>query len=198
MWFVPHDIEGLKALVGDERFLAELENLFDRTPEDFSFNDFYNHANEPVHHVAYLFDLTEKPWLTQKWVRRILEHAYGTGPYGIMGNDDVGQMSAWYVLSSLGFHPISQGDRRYWLGSPQFSKAVIQLDGDYYSGQTFTVMARNNSKQNVYVQKVTLNGEELHRPYILHEEITNGGELVFEMGSEPNRRLWGQKIMGSE
>jgi putative alpha-1,2-mannosidase len=107
-----------------------------------------------------------------------------------MGNDDVGQMSAWYILSSLGFHPISQGDRRYWLGSPAFSKAVIQLDKNYFSGETFTVIARNNSEQNVYVQKVMLNGKELNRPYILHEEITNGGELVFEMGNQPNRNLY--------
>jgi predicted alpha-1,2-mannosidase len=190
MWFVPHDIEALKALLGKDRFLAELENLFDRTPRDFPFNDFYNHANEPVHHVPYLFNHTGKPWLTQKWVRRILENAYGTGPYGIMGNDDVGQMSAWYILSSLGFHPISQGDRRYWLGSPAFSKAVIHLDKNHYTGETFTVIARNNSAQNVYVQKVTLNGKDLNRPYILHEEVTNGGELVFVMGREPNKNLY--------
>ena len=118
------------------------------------------------------------------------ENAYDLGPYGIIGNDDVGQMSAWYILSSLGFHPICQGDNKYWLGSPQFSKAVIQLDKNYYSGKTFTVIVRNNSKQNIYVQKVTLNGRELDRAYILHEEITNGGEMIFEMGYSPNKNLF--------
>jgi len=192
MWFVPHDIDGLKSLIGEERFLTELESLFDRTPPDFPFNEFYNHANEPVHHVAYLFNLTEKPWLTQKWVRKILDNAYDLGPYGIMGNDDVGQMSAWYILSSLGFHPICQGDNKYWLGGPLFSKAVIQLDENYYAGKTFTIIAKNNSAQNIYVQKITLNGKEINRPYILHEEITNGGELIFEMGGTPNTKLFNQ------
>jgi putative alpha-1,2-mannosidase len=164
--------------------------MFERTPADFSFNEFYNHANEPVHHVAYLFNFTRKPWLTQKWVRTILDRAYDAGPYGIMGNDDVGQMSAWYVLSSLGFHPICQGDQKYWLGSPQFSKAVISLDEVYYSGGTFTILSRNNSPENIYVQSVRLNGEALNRSYILHEEITNGGELIFEMGNQPNKELF--------
>ncbi len=192
MWFVPHDIPGLKALIGEDRFLEELENLFKRTPPDFPFNDYYNHANEPVHHVAYLFNQTEKPWLTQKWVRKILKNAYGTGPYGIMGNEDVGQMSAWYILSSLGFHPVSQGDGRYWLGSPQFDKAVLSLDEEFYSGRTFTVIAQNNSDKNVYVQNVMLNGKAIERPYILHSEIVAGGELVFEMGPEPNKALWSE------
>ena len=192
MWFVPHDIEGLKSLVGEDRFLSELEQLFERTPPDFPFNDFYNHANEPVHHVAYLFNQTDKPWLTQKWVRRILKQAYGTGPYGIMGNEDVGQMSAWYILSSLGFHPVSQGDGRYWLGSPQFEKAVIRLDSDYYEGGTFTVIARGNSDENVYVQRVELNGQAVQRPYILHAEIVAGGILELEMGPEPNTALWSE------
>ncbi|MCW8926810.1 MAG: glycoside hydrolase family 92 protein, partial [Xanthomonadales bacterium] len=115
---------------------------------------------------------------------------YGTGPYGIMGNEDVGQMSAWYILSSLGFHPVNVGDGRYWLGSPQFDKAVLRLDGNYHEGRTFTVTARSNSDENVYVQAVTLNGVVLQRPYILHEEITGGGELVFEMGAAPNEALW--------
>lgn len=190
MWFVPHDIDGLKSLIGEERFLSELEEMFELTPPNFPFNEFYNHANEPVHHIPYLFNLTEKPWLTQKWVRKILANAYGIGPYGIMGNDDVGQMSAWYILSSIGFHPICQGDNKYWLGSPLFSKTVIQLNKKYYKGKTFIIIANNNSEENVFVQKVSLNGQDLNRPYILHEEITNGGELIFEMGNTPNKELY--------
>jgi predicted alpha-1,2-mannosidase len=190
MWFVPHDIPGLKSLIGEERFLAELENLFERTPADFSFNEFYNHANEPVHHIPYLFNFTSKPWLTQKWVRTILENAYGTTPYGIMGNEDVGQMSAWYILSALGFHPVCPGDGRYMLGSPLFDRVEIKLDPAYYPGETFAVIAENNSPENMYVQKVTLNGTELRRPYIYHHEITGGGVLVFEMGNPPNEALY--------
>ena len=190
MWFVPHDISGLKSLIGEERFLTELEYMFDHTPPDFGFNEFYNHANEPVHHVPYLFDFTEKPWLTQKWVREILDKAYDTGPYGIKGNEDVGQMSAWYILSAMGFHPVCPGDGKYMLGSPLFSKVVIKLDQNYYKGKTFTITARNNSDQNRYVQRVWLNGKEQKRPYISHEEIVNGGELVFEMGDMPNMELY--------
>ncbi len=190
LWFVPHDISGLKSLVGEERFLVELEKMFERTPPDFAFNEFYNHANEPVHHIPYLFNYTNKPWLTQRWVRTILESAYDVGPYGIMGNEDVGQMSAWYILSAMGFHPVCQGDNKYMIGSPLFDKMEIKLNKGYYKGESFIIEAKNNSNENVYVQKVSLNGKELDRPYIFHREITNGGELLFEMGSTPNKKLW--------
>ncbi|MEQ6120629.1 GH92 family glycosyl hydrolase [Reichenbachiella sp. MALMAid0571] len=189
-WFVPHDIDGLKQLMGKERFLSELELLFDKTPKDFSWNEYYNHANEPVHHIPYLFNHTDKPWLTQKWVRTIMKNAYGTSPYGIMGNDDVGQMSAWYILSAMGFHPVCPGSNRYELGSPLFDEIKIKLDPKYYEGQTFKVTAKNNSPDNVYVQAISLNGKNLNRPYITHEEIVNGGELLFEMGSSPNKNLY--------
>lgn len=186
-WFVPHDIEGLKQLLGEDRFLAELEMLFDKTPEDFSFNEYYNHANEPVHHIPYLFNFTAKPWLTQKWVRTILNSAYGTSPYGIMGNEDVGQMSSWYILSAMGFHPVCPGSGRYELGSPLFDEVNIKLSPDYHSGKNFRIKALNNAAENYYVQRVSLNGETLNRSFIYHKEIVNGGELVFEMGPEPNK-----------
>lgn len=190
MWFVPHDIKGLENLLGKERFLSELEELFDETPLDFNFNKYYNHANEPVHHVPYLFNYTEKPWLTQKWVRTILKQAYGTGPYGIKGNEDVGQMSAWYILSSMGFHPVCPGDNTYQLGSPLYEKVTIKLDPKYYKGESFSILAKNNSVENIYVQKVLLNGKLLDRSYITHDEITSGGELVFQMGDKPNKELY--------
>ncbi|MFT7159761.1 MAG: putative alpha-1,2-mannosidase [Bacteroidia bacterium] len=186
-WFVPHDIDGLKALLGEGRFLSELEMLFDKTPKDFSWNEYYNHANEPVHHIPYMFNFTDKPWLTQKWVRTIMDNAYGTDPYGIMGNDDVGQMSAWYILSAMGFHPVCPGNNKYELGSPLFDEVEIKLDSRYYKGKYFKIIAENNSKENVYVQSVHLNGNQLDRTYILHEEIVNGGELLFTMGPTPNK-----------
>ncbi len=185
-WFVPHDIEGLRDLLGADRFLSELEQLFEKTPEDFAYNAYYNHANEPVHHIPYLFNFTEKPWLTQKWVRTILNRAYGTSPYGIMGNEDVGQMSAWYILSAMGFHPVCPGNGRYELGSPLFDQVTIRLDPAYYPGGAFVVKAINNSAENIYVQSVSLNGQPLDRTYIFHDEIAQGGELVFEMGPAPN------------
>lgn len=189
-WFVPHDIDGLKQLMGEKRFLSELEGLFDNTPKDFSWNVYYNHANEPVHHVPYLFNFTDKPWLTQKWVRTILQNAYGTSPYGIMGNDDVGQMSAWYIMSAMGFHPVCPGSNRYELGSPLFDEVTIHLDPSYYSGETFRIVAKDNSDENIYVQAVYLNGKKLSRTYILHDEITGGGELLFQMGPAPNTTLF--------
>jgi len=190
MWFVTHDIGGLKKMLGEERFLSELENLFGKTPSDFSFNAYYNHANEPVHHIPYLFNYTHKPWLTQKWVRYTLENAYDNTPYGIMGNEDVGQMSAWYILSAMGFHPVCPGDGKYMLGSPLFPEVEIKLDRNYYKGGSFRILAENNSEENIYVKNVFLNGKKLDRPYIYHNEITDGGVLIFEMDHVPNTNLY--------
>jgi predicted alpha-1,2-mannosidase len=147
-WFVPHDIYGLIDLMGEERFAATLEDMFEKTPATFGWNPYYNHSNEPVHHVRYLFVYTGRPWLTQKWVRRILEQAYHAGVNGICGNDDVGQMSAWYILSALGFYPVCPGDNVYVLGSPLFARAVIHLDSKWHKGTTFTIIAHFNSSAN--------------------------------------------------
>ena len=123
-------------------------------------------------------------------MRVILNNAYAPTPYGIMGNEDVGQMSAWYILSAMGFHPVCPGDQKYMLGSPLFDEIELKLDGHYYTGKTFKVIAHNNSDENVYVQSVKLNGKPLERPYILHQEITNGGILEFEMGDATNKKLY--------
>jgi predicted alpha-1,2-mannosidase len=189
-WFVPHDVYGLIELMGKEHFVSELEQFFQKTPDSFGWNPYYNHSNEPVHHVAYLFVYAGKPWLTQKWVRRILEAAYHAKVNGICGNDDVGQMSAWYVMSALGFYPVCPGTNVYVIGSPLFTRATIRLDPQWHKGQTFTVIARGNSPTNFYVQSAKLNGTALHRPWIKHEEITAGGTLEFEMGPKPNLQ-WG-------
>jgi predicted alpha-1,2-mannosidase len=189
-WFVPHDVYGLIGLMGKEQFLTSLEEFFEKTPGSFGWNPYYNHSNEPVHHVAYLFVYAGKPWLTQKWVRRILEGAYHAEVNGICGNDDVGQMSAWYVMSALGFYPVCPGTNVYVIGSPLFTKATIRLDPRWHAGRSFTVIARGNSATNVYVQSAKLNGKALHRPWLKHEEIAAGGTLEFEMGPEPNLQ-WG-------
>ena len=189
-WFVPHDIYGLIELMGKDRFVATLEDMFEKTPNTFGWNPYYNHSNEPVHHVPYLFVYAGQPWLTQKWVRRILEQAYHAEVNGICGNDDVGQMSAWYVISALGFYPVCPGDNVYVLGGPLFGKAVIRLDPRWHKGTTFVIVAHGNSSANCYVQSAQLNGKPLQRAWITHAEITSGGMLEFVMGSEPNFK-WG-------
>lgn len=187
-WFVPHDVPGLIALMGREHFIRELVSFFENTPETFLWNNYYNHANEPVHQVPFLFNEIDKPWLTQKWTRKICQNAYGTGVYGLCGNEDVGQMSAWYVLAAMGLHPICPGDNKYQITSPVFSKIDIALDKKYYSGKTFTITAHNNSSENIYIQSMKLNEKSLDRFWISHPEIVAGGHLEMEMGPNPPRR----------
>ncbi|HVW78268.1 MAG TPA: GH92 family glycosyl hydrolase [Alloacidobacterium sp.] len=191
-WFVPHDVYGLISLMGRDVFADKLEQLFENTPKSFAWNPYYNHSNEPVHHLAYLFTYVGKPWLTQKWVRRILDQAYAAKVNGICGNDDVGQMSAWYVLSALGFYPVCPGSNVYILGSPLFRRAAIRLDPAWHSGSRFTVVAEGNSPANCYIQSARLNGKELHRAWITHEEIVSGSTLEFTMGPSPNTE-WGTR-----
>lgn len=186
-WFVPHDIPGLVELMGEDYFLQELTALFENTPEDFLWNDYYNHPNEPVHNTVFLFNAIGKPWLTQKWSRMICAKAYGPGPFGLCGNEDVGQMSAWYVLAAMGIHPICPGDGIYQITSPVFDRIEITLDPDYHTGKTFTIVARNNSPDNIYIQSAELNGRPLDRLEISHEEITAGGLLVLTMGDSQAR-----------
>ena len=186
-WFVPQDIPGLIELMGKDYFITHLNNLFENTPQDMRWNKYYNHSNEPVHHIAYLYDYAHMPWLSQKWVRYILNHAYGTGVSGLCGNDDVGQMSAWYIFSALGFYPVSPVDGIYMIGSPLFNKAIIHIPN---SDKTFTIIANNQSPTNLYIQSALLNGHSLNRCYLTHKEITQGGILMFEMGPVPNKN-WG-------
>jgi predicted alpha-1,2-mannosidase len=186
-WFVPHDVAGLIDLTGGaEEFCRELEDLFEKTPSSFGWNDYYNHANEPVHHVPYLFVYAGRPWLTQKWVRRILTNAYHNDVNGICGNDDVGQMSAWYILSAMGFYPVCPGDGIYILGSPLFSRVTLKVDEQWYRGAKFTITAENQASGHPYVQSAKLNGKPLSRAWIRHSEMTAGGVLEFVMGPEPN------------
>ncbi len=192
-WFVPHDVAGLIELMGGaEKFSQRLEALFEETPSSFGWNDYYNHANEPVHHVPYLFVYAGKPWLTQKWVRRILTNAYHNNVNGICGNDDAGQMSAWYVLSAMGFYPVCPGNGIYILGGPLFSRVTLHLDEKAYKAATLTIVAKNNAADHPFVQSAKLNGVPLSRAWIRHNEIAAGGILEFEMGTEPNRR-WGAR-----
>ncbi len=185
-WFVPHDVPGLIGLMGEDYFVQELRAFFDKVPDNFLWNNYYNHPNEPCHHVAFLFNYVGLPSLTQKWTRKICQQAYGTGVKGLCGNEDVGQMSAWYVLAAMGLHPVCPGDNTWLITSPVFSKITIRLDSKYCSGDSFTVEARNNSAENIYIQSARLNGKPLDRAWIKHCEIASGGTLELIMGPEPN------------
>lgn len=188
-WFIPQDVEGMIQLMGKKYFEEELIAFFEGATDDFQWGDYYNHPNEPNHHAPFLLNYTSQPWLTQYWTRRICRNAYDNTVNGLCGNEDVGQMSAWYILVAMGIHPICPGDNRYDLTSPVFDKITVPLDGKYYKGKQFTVIARNNSEENVYIQSVSLNGKKLDRLWITHQEIVQGGVLEFVMGKVPNKKL---------
>ena len=190
-WFVPHDIPGMVELMGGrEKVLSDLDNFFENTPDNLMWNQYYNHSNEPVHFVPFLFNELGQPWKTQKWTRFICSHAYSEDPTtGLVGNDDVGQMSAWYVLASAGLHPVCPGDTKMEITSPVFDKVVIQTDSGYASGKTFTVEAVGNSPENIYIQSAKLNGKTLDVHYIDFADIAAGGVLRLRMGSKPSS--WG-------
>ncbi len=180
-WYVPHDVAGLiDHLGGREAFIARLDTLFEA--------GHYWHGNEPSHQIAYLYAYAGAPWKTQQWVREILKEEYSDGPGGLSGNDDAGQLSAWYVFSALGLYPVAPGMPYYVLGSPIFSSSRFRLGG----GRKFDIEARGVSEANRYIQSARLNGEPLRRPWISHEEITAGGTLELTMGPNPNPE-WGSR-----
>ena len=191
-WLVPHDVEGLIGCFGGkEAFVENLDSLFTvssvlegaASPDISGLIGQYAHGNEPSHHVVYLYTMIGQPAKTADKVREILTTLYHDQPDGLSGNEDVGQMSAWYVLSSLGFYQVEPAGGRYFFGSPLFDKAELRVrDG------VFTVIAHNNSAADKYIQRVKLNGEPYAKPYIGFEEIAAGGTLEFEMGPEP--ALW--------
>ncbi|MBK1792259.1 GH92 family glycosyl hydrolase [Persicirhabdus sediminis] len=191
-WFVPHDVQGLINLMGgDEKFLAHLEPFFEKSEGQFTgWNLYYNHANEPVHHVPFLFTYAGKPWLTQKWSRTVMDRAYDVGVKGLCGNEDLGQMSAWYILSAMGIHPVDPVSGVYLVGSPLFDKVTVDLDPNYHSGKQVEIIAHNNSAENVYVQSLSLNGTPIEAAWLRHEDLIKGGVLEFTMGPEPNKD-WG-------
>lgn len=189
-FFVPHDVEGLISLLGDkEIFTAALDKLFDEAsevitgiPDITGLIGQYAHGNEPSHHMAYLYSYAGQPWKTQQMVRRILTEMYSSRPDGISGNEDCGQMSAWYILSSLGFYPVSPGSGEYVLTSPLHPRARIQL----HNGNVLEIRA-NNPDKNQYIKKVTLNGEPIHRNYITHDQLMGGGVLEYTLTDVPDK-----------
>ena len=141
----------------------------------------YAHGNEPSHHVIYLYNKVKQPWKTQEYVSQVLNDLYLNTPAGICGNEDCGQMSAWYVFSSMGFYPVDPISGQYEIGSPLFPEVKMHLD----NGKTFTILAPKTSRENIYIQSVKLNGQPYDKSYITHEQIMNGDTFEFEMGDKP-------------
>ena len=192
-WLAPHDVEGLEGLFGSRaKILEKLDSLFtvssaveggESSPDISGLIGQYAHGNEPSHHVLYLYTMLGQPWKTADKVREVLTTLYHAAPDGLSGNEDVGQMSAWYVLSALGMYEVEPAGGRYWFGSPLFDRVEIAVPGG-----TFTIVAENNSAENRYIQRVWLDGRPYTKPYLQHEELMKGGELRFEMGAEP--KVW--------
>ena len=190
-WLAPHDVAGLESCFGSRaRMLGKLDSLFtvssviegaETSPDISGLIGQYAHGNEPSHHILYLYTMLGQPWKTAEKVREVLTTLYHDQPDGLSGNEDVGQMSAWYILSSLGMYEVEPAGGRYWFGSPLFDRAEIAVPGG-----TFTIVAENNSSENKYIRRVWLNGRPYTKPWIGHDEVMAGGELRFEMDDEPH------------
>lgn len=194
--FVPQDIQGLIELHGgDSNFESKLDQLFEtnstlsgRQQSDITgLIGQYAHGNEPSHHMAYLYNFVGKPYKTQQRVHQIMNEQYSINPDGLSGNEDCGQMSSWYVLSALGFYSVVPGMPYYSIGTPIFNQATINLE----NGKTFKIHVERNNSDDIFIDKVYLNGTLLNQPYITHQSIVDGGELVFEMSSSANLE-WGR------
>ena len=193
-FFVPQHPEGLIELMGgDAPFVTKLDSLFvvegdmgeNASPDISGLIGMYAHGNEPSHHVTYLYPYAGQQWKTAEKVRYIQDEFYTDQPDGVIGNEDCGQMSAWHVMSALGFYQVNPSNGVYVFGSPLFDKASICLP----EGKTFEIVAQNNGKENVYIQSVTLNGKPYDKSYILYEDIMKGGNLTFVMGNTPNKEF---------
>lgn len=194
LWLVPQDVEGLIELLGGkESFVAKLDSLFsidedlgESASADISgLIGMYAHGNEPGHHITYLYSYAGQQWKTAEKVRQIMNEMYTDKPDGLCGNEDCGQMSAWYVWSVLGFYPVNPTNGAYVFGSPLVDEAEIKLTNN----KSFTVVAHNNSAENIYIQSVKLNGDNYSKSFITHKEILKGGKLEFFMGSFPNKEF---------
>jgi len=190
-WFAPHDVEGLIELMhGDEGFIKKMDEMFVRQGREHvdvsGLIGQYAHGNEPCHNYAYLYVYAGVPWKTQEKISQIVKTLYTDQPGGLCGNNDCGQMSAWYVFSAMGFYPVCPGQPMYVFGTPLFPSVTMNLE----NGKTFKVVAENVSDKNIYIQSATLNGKTYTKTYIQHADVINGGTLVFTMGSEPNKQ-WG-------
>ena len=193
-WSVQHDIKGLVSLTGgQEKFAAKLDSMFTYVPAGneelpiFSTGMIgqYAHGNEPSHHVIYLYNKVRQPWKAQKYAAQVMHELYFNAPAGLCGNEDCGQMSAWYVFSAMGFYPVNPVSGEYEIGTPLFPEIRLNLS----NGKTFTVLAPNVSRENIYIQSVTVNGQPYDKSYITHQQIMDGATVEFVMGNQPGK-IW--------
>lgn len=190
-WFVPHDVPGLVGLMGgEEAFVGKLDSLFTVSSElegetvsaDISgLIGQYAQGNEPSHHIIHLYNYVNRPWRTQELVDSVLHSQYRNAPDGLSGNEDCGQMSAWYILNAMGFYQVCPGEPVYSIGRPLFEEVTIHLPGQ----KDFVIRTKNNSKENKYVQSILLNGKPLEQPFFTHSDLTAGGVMEISMGAEP-------------
>ena len=193
LWYVPQDVPSFAGLMGGyENFAKKLDTFFtlEVRPTDVNGNASgfigqYAHGNEPSHHIVYLYDFTGEPWKAQQYSTKIMNELYNEGNSGYSGNEDCGQMSAWYIFSSMGFYPMNPANSVYCFGSPLLKHAAIRLE----NGKTFSVEAPNVSPENIYIQKIILNGKPYTKNYITHQDIVSGGKLEFVMGKTPNKKM---------
>ena len=193
-WSVQHDINGLVSLTGgQDKFAAKLDSMFTYIPAGneelpiFSTGMIgqYAHGNEPSHHVIYLYNKVRQPWKAQKYAAQVMHELYFNAPAGLCGNEDCGQMSAWYVFSAMGFYPVNPVSGEYEIGSPLFPEMRLNLN----NGKTFTVLAPNVSRENIYIQSVKVNGQPYDKSYITHQQIMDGATIEFVMGNQPGE-IW--------
>lgn len=202
-FYVPHDIEDLIGLMGAETFNNRLDSIFIQSRENIfgggtevdafsGLTALYNHGNQPNLHISWLFNFSGKPYLSQKWVRTICDEFYGVEPmhgYGFGQDEDQGQLGAWYVMSAMGLFDVkvlTEINPHFQIGSPLFDKITIELNEDYYNGDRFVIISRGNSKATPYIQSLYVNGREQDKLEISFEKVKSGGELILEMGDEPN------------
>ncbi|MBX2843240.1 MAG: GH92 family glycosyl hydrolase [Flammeovirgaceae bacterium] len=198
LWSVQHDPVGLIELLGgNEAFSQRLDDFFQMTPT-ITLPKYvgvvgtigqYVHGNQPSHHVAYLYNYALQPWKTQEMTRKVMDQLYRTGPGGLCGNEDMGSLSSWYVLSAMGIYPVTPGSTQYAIGSPIFDNVRLELS----EGKTFQISTKKNSTENKYIQSVRLNGKPVNRAWLDHQEIMDGGTIEFTMGSKPNKK-WGTNV----
>jgi predicted alpha-1,2-mannosidase len=197
-WFVPHDVAGLIELMGGrETFNRQLNEAFERSVEANFLTGYVNYGNQPTIQMAHLFNYSSAPWLTQKWVRQVQQRTFGgTSPEsGYNGDEDQGQAGGLSAMMALGLFQVRGGaavDPVYEITTPLFDRITIELDERFYGGGQFTIVARNNSAENTYIQSARLDGAPLRGPWFYHRQLVDGGTLELELGPEPNRD-WGSR-----
>lgn len=188
-WFVPHDPQGLISLMGREKFIENLDRLMEESDLSAMWNSAYNHPNEPCHHLVHIFIDAGEPSKTQYWVRRIQKESYNATEYGLCGNEDVGQMSAWFVLTALGFHMMAPGSGFFHINTPLFKHAEIRLSKEYHTclvSNRLVIECDRDPEENQYICGIDLNGKPIDRTWMTWEELTCGGIIKFHLTNTPN------------